>query len=221
MILVVFILVFIIFYGKVELFKFPFISDVWGTASDWVMILVTAITAYFLWKTLNAQTKSIAIQNETLVHQEQIAKIERHKYIENIKPEFELEITNIRTREVSEATTRLVMDVSLTSKSNKALDVKILSYTNPFFPNKTKFLHSEKDVLERNETWSVLFRNAYALNFTEKDGTDAFMLAIDFEVKFHDIERNPYSQSFLFYCNKKGDQRLTSYPVKSDLSSYN
>ncbi|MDP9076163.1 MAG: hypothetical protein M3O71_01965 [Bacteroidota bacterium] len=38
-----------------DLFKFPFLSDVWGTVSDWVMIAVTTITAIFLYKTLKSQ----------------------------------------------------------------------------------------------------------------------------------------------------------------------
>ena len=40
-----------------DIFNFPFLSEIWGTVSDWVMIMVTGITAYFLYKTLYAQKK--------------------------------------------------------------------------------------------------------------------------------------------------------------------
>src|SRR5690554_4717363 len=46
------------------LFEFPFIAEVWGTVSDWVMIFVTAITAYLLWNTLQEQKEFTKIELE-------------------------------------------------------------------------------------------------------------------------------------------------------------
>ncbi|SEM57626.1 hypothetical protein SAMN05216436_105224 [bacterium A37T11] len=37
-----------------EIFKFPFIAGVWGGVSDWVIICVTALTAFFLYRTLKS-----------------------------------------------------------------------------------------------------------------------------------------------------------------------
>ncbi|SMC52727.1 hypothetical protein [Pedobacter nyackensis] len=59
-----------------DLFKFPFISEVWGTSSDWVMVLVTGITAYFLWRTLRSQT---TVQNL----QQDLHRIEVERFIKD------------------------------------------------------------------------------------------------------------------------------------------
>lgn len=44
-------------YPEIEMFDVPLQASVWGTVSDWVMIGVTAITAYLLWKTLYSQMR--------------------------------------------------------------------------------------------------------------------------------------------------------------------
>ena len=54
-----------------DIFQFPFHADVWGTVSDWVMVTVTAITAYFLYNTLKSQKEVQHVQN-TLLRIEQI-----------------------------------------------------------------------------------------------------------------------------------------------------
>jgi len=64
-----------------DLFKFPFHADVWGTASEWVMIIVTMITAYFLWKTLKSQKEVQETQNKLL-------KIEHLRLREDFKPKL-------------------------------------------------------------------------------------------------------------------------------------
>jgi hypothetical protein len=38
-----------------DLWGYPFNAMVWGSLSDWCMVFVTAVTAYFLYKTLTAQ----------------------------------------------------------------------------------------------------------------------------------------------------------------------
>jgi hypothetical protein len=58
---------------------FPFPADIWGTVSDWVMIAVTAITAYFLWRTLKSQKEVQQTQNRLL-------KIEQLRVKEAFKP---------------------------------------------------------------------------------------------------------------------------------------
>ncbi|WP_439483991.1 hypothetical protein [Cyclobacterium plantarum] len=47
-----------------QLFEFPFKAEVWGTVSDWVMVLVTATTAWLLLRTLNEQKKFTKIELE-------------------------------------------------------------------------------------------------------------------------------------------------------------
>lgn len=72
-----FIVAFIIFYGKTDLFRFPFDSNVWGTASDWAMVTVTFFTAMYLVRTFREQKKSNDIQIE--------------KHLDSILPKFSIE----------------------------------------------------------------------------------------------------------------------------------
>jgi hypothetical protein len=64
-----------------DLFKFPFHADVWGTASEWLMILVTAGTAYLLWRTLKSQKEVQEAQNKLL-------EIEQFRVREACKPDI-------------------------------------------------------------------------------------------------------------------------------------
>lgn len=62
-----------------------FNAEVWGTVSDWYMVIVTLITAIFLYKTLKSQKD---VQKE----QNRLFKIEELKYLYSIKPKVNLTI---------------------------------------------------------------------------------------------------------------------------------
>lgn len=66
-----------------DLFKFPFHADVWGTASEWVMIVVTTITAIFLYRTLRSQQEVQKSQNRLL-------EIEQLRLREDYRPELKI-----------------------------------------------------------------------------------------------------------------------------------
>lgn len=54
----IFSICFYFFYGTTDLFKLPFDSNVWGTASDWCMVIVTLFTALYLVKTFREQKRA-------------------------------------------------------------------------------------------------------------------------------------------------------------------
>src|SRR5690606_6698303 len=56
---------------------------VFGTVPDWAMEIVTGITAYFLYRTLQSQIKVQRTQEEML-------NIELYQHYEAIKPEFDV-----------------------------------------------------------------------------------------------------------------------------------
>lgn len=45
-------------YPSIDLFRFPYDAGVWGNAADWIMIIVTAFTAYYLIKSFNEQKRA-------------------------------------------------------------------------------------------------------------------------------------------------------------------
>lgn len=64
-----------------DLFTFPFFADVWGTAADWLLMVVTVSTAVFLYKTLQSQ-------KEVQEHQRQLLEREHQRYVSSIRPYF-------------------------------------------------------------------------------------------------------------------------------------
>lgn len=56
-----------------------FNPEVWGTVSDWTMVGVTSLTAYYLYKTLKSQKNVQKTQNK-------LFEIEKIRFKESIKP---------------------------------------------------------------------------------------------------------------------------------------
>ena len=77
----IFVGAFFIFYDETDLFMFPFDSNVWGTASDWVVIFVTALTAWFLWSTLRSQQDIQELQTN-------LNRLQFKQHLKNIRPYF-------------------------------------------------------------------------------------------------------------------------------------
>jgi hypothetical protein len=99
-----------------------FILENWGTIADWVMIGVTAITAYFLYKTLKSQNDVQKTQND-------LYRIESIRFRESIKPVLKysgavdmmkLEDTDkkILTIEVTNETNSLALKISRVVKQS-------------------------------------------------------------------------------------------------------
>lgn len=43
------------YYSESDAASRPFLSEVWGTVSDWVLVILTALTALAIWRTLESQ----------------------------------------------------------------------------------------------------------------------------------------------------------------------
>lgn len=58
---------------------FPLKAEIWGTVSDWVMIIVTIVTAYFLYHSLKSQRE--------------LTRMEQARFIDSIKPDLKVDDT--------------------------------------------------------------------------------------------------------------------------------
>lgn len=84
--LLLFVTAFIIFHDRYDLFRFPFDSGVWGTASDWMMVAVTFVTAMYLVR--------------TFIEQKRANYISYSQHRRTIKPKFELiRLPFVKTRQ--------------------------------------------------------------------------------------------------------------------------
>lgn len=81
---------------EIQMFQFPYYAEIWGTVSDWIMIVVTALTAYYLYHTLESQNY--------------VLDLERTKYKEANQPIFSCKFKDysndiVRILEVSQEST--------------------------------------------------------------------------------------------------------------------
>jgi hypothetical protein len=73
----------------------PFQAEVWGTYSDWIMVLVTIVTAIFLWRTLNSQMIVQKLQQQT-------TNIENERFRLEVKPNFTMLISKKQIKPVDD-----------------------------------------------------------------------------------------------------------------------
>ncbi|GGC47755.1 hypothetical protein GCM10011386_44880 [Parapedobacter defluvii] len=205
--LVLFVIVFFLFYGKYDLFRFPFDAGVWGTASDWAMIFVTAITAVFIYRTFQAQIEVFRLQ-------ERITKYESFNYTEKIKPIFELIITK---REVEQVGNNIVVNYGfkLTNTTYPAEGVKITGILFPYLdPVMEVFWEFEDFTRHPRDPIGPIDRKLAALPFKDGNSNEPrFFLHITFSLSYEDKDGNEYGQTIEVYDNETAIKRITPGPI--------
>lgn len=193
-----FISAFIVFYGKYEIFKFPFSSDVWGRVSDWVIIAVTILTAYYLYHTLRAQ--------------QVITKIANSEYVYRIRPDFDLHVENYSAVQVNPGGSfRLTFTPVITSVKYDARDVRVTI---------TKYFNKElisKNILQY-QSWEQNYKHpiGHCQFLINKDGTD--MYTYYFDLEYSDITRENHYKKRMKIHNKKHNRNADTakYEVKAN-----
>ncbi|HEY4323107.1 MAG TPA: hypothetical protein VGN20_03955 [Mucilaginibacter sp.] len=114
----------------------PFESDVWGTVSDWAMVIVTGITAIFIYRTFRAQLKVTKDQTELL-------KIEQIRLREQFRTEIDVSGGN-------EWTSVNTFWVNIKAINHNAFNLKIKIVRASGYPLR---LLNEEIVLLKMENW--------------------------------------------------------------------
>lgn len=70
-----------VLYPDNEMFIYPYSASIWGNVADWIMIIVTSVTAFFLYL-------SLLSQREVQKMQQSLSIIEQSAYLDKIKPDF-------------------------------------------------------------------------------------------------------------------------------------
>jgi len=118
-------LLILLFYFLVKaIYKYdPFNPNVWGNVADWMMVIVTAITLFFIYKTLESQ-KDVQKTNNRLLEIE----TNRHKY--EVQPKFKFSSTP--TEKINGEYIELYYKIELTNTSNfEARNFKVTEDYNP------------------------------------------------------------------------------------------
>jgi hypothetical protein len=93
-----------------------FDPDIWGTVSDWFMVIVTIVTAFYLYKTLQSQKNVQETQNK-------LFEIETIRFRESIKPVLKYSISREVTDKIQKGRTFFKVAI-INETSNIALEIK-------------------------------------------------------------------------------------------------
>lgn len=175
-----------------------FQADVWGTVSDWIMILVTIITAGFLYFTLRSQQISLKLQQDLI-------SIEKFNHRVKIMPKFSLKI-KIEQYSLNGDIMTLSFSFRLINNNNLAINAiftitdeeKIIQNIdrNPYKHNK----------VQPNDVF--LFSNTLVKKVGISQGEPVFWIQMDMKVEFSDIEGNKYIQKFSNMIGNSDDDSM-------------
>ncbi len=169
---------------------FLFLSDTLGTVSDWLMVVVTAITAFFLYKTLKSQKEVQHTQNE-------LFKIESIRFRESIKPLLKYsasvdklkpgdESKKILTVEVINETDSMALDISRFVSENEQTQQIVVP--TGFSDIRNHLIKGDSPMLFH----FLIDSNAYASKY------------INFALKYQDVAGTKYKQGVFCICDNYG-----------------
>lgn len=157
-----------------------FDPNVWGTVSDWCMIVVTIMTAIYLYKTLQSQQEVQRIQNE-------LYKIESIKFNESIKPILKYNL--IQGRTMMENQSFFIIDI-INESNSSALKITIESSETENVKRKRMHRKHSTHLQKGDEPLKLYF---YVIN------NSIFNNIITISVDYEDITGVKYNQNVV--CN--------------------
>jgi len=112
---------------------------IWGTVSDWLIIILTLLTAIFIYKTLKSQYEVQKMQLE-------ITNIELHKFRDLLRPEI-----NVSFQEFDSITNRINFKISVLNRSLK----------NPRFISQSPLIinHAAKTESQLNNNYQYIIHD--------------------------------------------------------------
>lgn len=188
-------------FTNIEMFQFPYHAEIWGTVSDWIMILVTGVTAYYLY--------------HTLISQNSVLDLERSKYKEANQPIFSGRFLSYMDN---------IVQIRIECKSKMAKKVRITYQNRPqlyhFIPRHGEVVYGyytemQGNLLE-NDSFQINiqvdtdryndFNFQFFLVFYDMTGINGYYQQIDFrfratEFRYGDIEPYFHDKTILAFKN--------------------
>ncbi|MEO7214903.1 hypothetical protein [Mucilaginibacter sp.] len=162
-----------------------FSAEVWGTVSDWFIVAVTSLTAFYLYKTLKSQQEVQKTQNELFT-------IESIRFKESIKPILKYT-----------GTTQLMHPGD---KTKKILTVEVLNETS------SNALNISKIISEKDQIFIPMGFSDTRTHLVKGDAPLLFHFLIDrkgggfvnFSLSYQDIAGTKYKQGVFCVCDDVG-----------------
>ena len=166
-----------------------FDPEIWGTVSDWFMVAVTMLTAYYLYKTLKSQ-------KEVQITQNKLFEIESVRFRESIKPVLKYSISeNVITPQERENSKVYTIEVTNDSY-NTALEISVD--------------HPERDDIKR-VAWAPQKQNhlkktdgIYLIHFLIEKFSDNHLII--FSIEYKDLSGTKYKQGVLCRIDSYGNE---------------
>ncbi|HUH19387.1 hypothetical protein [Albibacterium sp.] len=183
-------------------FTFPLNAGVWGTLSDWIMVIVTAFTVFYLIKSFSAQRASNSIQNETLIEQQKITEIEQFIFKEKVKPIFELKIGDhgMNIDEINEEATA-TYSFNFFVHNGAAKDIHIEDYLFDHNGSSNNMIGASS----RNELYPGMnfssMPSEYKQHKINNNQDVHYIFRFSFIITYCDVLDNYYEQNVIFYSD--------------------
>lgn len=198
--------VIVAYIGRIStLYIFPFEAAVWGTFSDWTMVIVTSFTVYFLIRSFVAQAESNRIQHQTLREQQKITEIEQFIFKERVKPIFYLEVGEhgFKVDNLSETATA-IYSFNFYTHNASAKDINTDCYLSDEESKSNKHMFStSRTELHPGMNSSTMPQEFHQQKTKIKDMAD-YVFRFSFKIKYADILGNHYEQEIIFYNDSNG-----------------
>lgn len=155
------------YYPDIDLYKYPFIVEIWGTVADWVMIIVTATTAVLLILSFRAQKKANDISYKN--------------YLLSIKPEFSIK------NEIQKIGNGIGHLIELELHKNTVYQYEVINYNSIYVEDPAS--HSQGDTMFPGGKQFLVLTNE--IKKITGDNAENHFIA---EIAFTDTDRNYYKQ---------------------------
>lgn len=171
-----------------------FDPEIWGTVSDWLMVAVTTLTAYYLYKTLQSQKDVQITQNklfeiETVRFRESIKPVLKYKISDNIIIPGEKENSRVYTVEITNETHNTAFEISVDHSEMEGVN------RVAWAPQKQNHLTKDNGI--------------YLLHFLIEDfGSHHYII---FSISYKDVSGTKYKQGVLLRIDSYGPTNCFFY----------
>ena len=186
-----------LFFSSFDLFSITLNPEKWGTISDWVIVLITLLSAIFLLLTLDSQRKV----------QEDQEKINRYNALD-FRNKHKAEIFNDESINFKDLFSCLRY-FHFIVKDNNALKLNIKSPVKLEFSHQYSIVENNEDekynyyisAIFKDEKFRLEVNKDYALKFLKENNSNEITdkLFIVVEITYEDNFNNVYSKGFEVY----------------------
>ena len=179
----------------------PFSSNVWGTVSDWVMVIVTGTTLYYINKTFKSQYEVQKLQQQS-------TNIENEKFRIQVLPTFELFIYKTDF-EFIEDKVKTKMSIGFHLMKNECLNLEI-----DFSITSSEIISNDIALEKLDYIAEDAHRGLDIVLSTKKHIFDRNGCSLSLNFKYADIVGNRYEMQFYANVTYVEKQVVVSGPFR-------